>query len=90
VWSWNEKIGKLIAKGAYDAIRFLIEEVQTKWWFNAIWKWFSPLNVKLFFWLVLENKILTWDNLVKRGRNGPGRCALCNEVEEYVFHLTVS
>ena len=38
-------------------------------------------------WLVLRNKILTWDNLQKRGRSSPGICALCFSNEETVIHI---
>jgi hypothetical protein len=48
-----------------------------------------PLKVKLFCWLMFENKILTWDNLTKRGMIGPSRCALCGAKEESLNHLMV-
>jgi hypothetical protein len=38
---------------------------------------------------MMENRILTWDNLIKRGMIGPSRCVLCGEREEYVNHLMV-
>jgi hypothetical protein len=38
---------------------------------------------------MLEHKILTWENLVKRGFLGPSRCVLCGNNEENVSHLFV-
>jgi len=38
-------------------------------------------------WLVLNNKVLTLDNLQKRGRSSPSRCPLCRIGEEIVYHL---
>ena len=46
------------------------------WWYNALWKWFIPLKVKLLCWLMMENKILTWDKYLKRGGFGPNVCIL--------------
>ncbi|CAL1355220.1 unnamed protein product [Linum trigynum] len=41
-------------------------------------------------WMVFYKKILTLDNLKKRGFNLPNRCALCKDEEESVNHLFVS
>ena len=38
---------------------------------------------------MLENKILTWDNYVKRGRIGPTICVLFMLETEYIDHLMV-
>jgi hypothetical protein len=38
---------------------------------------------------MLEQKILTWENLVKRGIVGPSRCVLCGNNEENVRHIFV-
>jgi hypothetical protein len=40
-------------------------------------------------WLMLEQKILTWEILTKRGIIGPSRCALCGEAEKTLNHLFV-
>jgi hypothetical protein len=40
-------------------------------------------------WLLLEQRILTWENLVKRGIHGPRRCILCGNCEDTVYHLFV-
>jgi hypothetical protein len=45
------------------------------------------IQIKLFFWLVLERKILTWDSLQKRGWAGPNICSLCFRDEESISHL---
>jgi hypothetical protein len=45
------------------------------------------ITLKLFVWLLLEQRILTWDKLTKRGFLGPSICLLCKESEENVLHL---
>ena len=41
----------------------------------------------MFKWLVLHNRILTWENLRKRGFIGPSRCHLYQVKEETTNHL---
>lgn len=41
----------------------------------------------MFTWLVWKNKILTWDNLLKRGYLGPGHYTLCINDFESCFHI---
>jgi len=54
---------------------------------RRIWSWGCPLKLKIFIWLLLEDKILTWNNLLKRGWIGPGYCYLCKGNEETTNHL---
>ena len=44
------------------------------------------MKIKLFMWLVHHRKILTWDNLKKRGMLGPSRCHLYETQEETIEH----
>jgi ribonuclease HI len=53
-----------------------------KLWNNPQWP-----KIKIFQWLILHNRILTWDNLRKRGFTGPSRCHLCQTQEETTNHL---
>ena len=46
------------------------EENDQKWWWKSVWKIKSPIKQKVFLWLVLANKILTWDNCKKRAWHG--------------------
>ena len=56
-------------------------------WWKQSWKYEGPLKAKLTLWMTLNNNILTWDNLQKRGWIGPSRCALCHSDEEIGSHL---
>lgn len=49
-----------------------------------------PLKVWVFLWLVAKATILTWNNLQKRGWEGPNCCALCKCVEEDEYHLVLA
>eukprot|EP00253_Pinus_taeda_P029870 PITA_29870 len=45
------------------------------------------MKINLFIWLVHQRKILTWENLLKKGFSGPSKCHLCGSHEETVEHL---
>ena len=44
-------------------------------------------KINIFFWILLQNKILTLDNLKKRGFFIVNRCVLCKNDEELVDHI---
>ena len=43
-----------------------------------------------FSWIVLENCLLSWENILKGGMITPNHCAMCGLDEETIFHLFVS
>jgi hypothetical protein len=59
--------------------------IEPQW--ERLWSLPQWSKIKIFKWLVLHKKILTWENLVKRGLNGPSRCHLCEVQEETTNHL---
>jgi ribonuclease HI len=63
--------------------------LQIAGWRKQLWTWDLAYKIKLFTWLVVENKILTWENLQKKGWEGPSVFPLCSRDSEMVFHLFV-
>ena len=57
--------------------------------FTTIWKAHIPLKVRIFLWLVKQNKVLTRVNLSKRGWNGDKSCLFCG-LPETTNHLFVT
>ncbi|XP_073355154.1 uncharacterized protein [Aegilops tauschii subsp. strangulata] len=51
-----------------------------------IWKANVPQRIQIFLWLLVRNKLLTRDNLLKRQHVADPTCLLCNEAES-VNHL---
>jgi hypothetical protein len=47
----------------------------------------APRKTKIFRWLALNNKILTWENLQRQGWQALGRCPLHKQHSENVTHL---
>jgi len=46
-----------------------LDKVWQRQWRHQGW-----MKIKLFMWLVQNRKILTWDNIRKRGVLGPSKC----------------
>eukprot|EP00253_Pinus_taeda_P021304 PITA_21304 len=53
------------------------------------WKSEAIPKIKFFTWLLLKGKVLTVENLSKRGINGPSRCPNCCSAEETMHHLFI-
>jgi hypothetical protein len=58
------------------------EEIWNKIWKANLWP-----KVNTFLWLLVQNKILTWENFLKRGFTGPSIFPLCQHQEETTEHL---
>eukprot|EP00253_Pinus_taeda_P022180 PITA_22180 len=54
---------------------------------RIIWKSEAIPKIKFFIWLLLKGKVLTAENLKKRGIIGPSRCPNCCSAEETIQHL---
>lgn len=58
-------------------------------YFAIIWKANSSLKIKVFLWLLKQDRLLTKSNLVNRGWQGDTACQFCGE-EESNNHLFVT
>ena len=58
---------------------------------EGTWKkiWISNMcpKVALFTWLVVKGRIITNENLRRRGVQGPSQCCMCYQEEESMGHL---
>ena len=66
-----EHDGKFSAKLGYEATVQLEHQQTECWWWSRIWKLQAPLKAILTLWLAMNNKLLTWEALLKRGFMGP-------------------
>jgi len=64
-WGNNTK-GIFNIKEAKSVLLELDSQAPKRNWLN-IWRHKGWVKIKLFMWLVLQSKILTWDNIRKRG-----------------------
>ena len=56
---------------------------------KSVWNSLVPLKVGCFAWEVVWGKVLTLDQLKRRGRPLASRCYLCENEEETIDHLLV-
>jgi hypothetical protein len=74
----------------YQTICAIEDRGDRAWWWRVIWKFKCPLKAQIFMWLAMNNKVLTWKKLQKRGMHGPGWCILCKEFNETIDHMLMS
>ncbi len=82
-WRWGEA-RRFSVKSVYN---FLQNGGVAETRFSKVWRIKASIKVKIFVWLVLRKRVLTIDNLLKRGWCGADVCALCSEEGETVNHL---
>jgi exonuclease III len=89
LWTGGDRSGALNAKNVYSALAAKCWSLNSERGQGAIWRCNVPLKLKLFAWLLIENKLLLWPNLQARGWEGPSRCCLCNSSGETSAHLFI-
>jgi hypothetical protein len=77
-----ETMGLFSVKSVYNAITTNNSGPYAK----IIWKEKIPSKIKIFLWMVLNNAILTKDNIIKRKWAGDPACYFCPS-DETVSHL---
>ena len=65
VWDFNKKDGSISAKLVYDCIVNSFSPSYGNQLHSLLWSSAIPRKIGCFIWLVLRNKILTWDKLHK-------------------------
>lgn len=86
VWKWTTN-GQYTSKSAYRT-QFLGS--YRRFCTNNIWKAKTEKKCKLFAWILIQNKILTADNLQSRGWPHNDACALCHGPLETCYHLCLA
>jgi hypothetical protein len=90
LWNEGDSSGQISVKNVYEALSNKIWRYKIGGWRRNLWTWDCPMKIKLFFWLVGVNKVLTWENLQKKGWKGPGMCYLCRVKGETSNHIFVT
>jgi zinc-binding in reverse transcriptase len=56
---------------------------------SRLWEIKAPPRVQVFLWMMMRNKLLTIDNMIRRGWMMPNMCYLCRmhiEISQHVFN----
>ena len=67
VWDFNKKEGTISARFPYECIINSFTPLDGTSIDSLLWNGALPCKIGCFIWLVIRKKILTWDNLQKRG-----------------------
>jgi hypothetical protein len=89
MWTGGDKSGLISVKNVYTALTNKLWHHTIGGWRRHLWSWNIAQKIRLFTWLAIENKILTWDILQRKGWEGPSICQLCSSDSETVLHLFV-
>eukprot|EP00253_Pinus_taeda_P017362 PITA_17362 len=54
---------------------------------QGVWRTPSWPKIDFFAWQLCHGRILTYDNLQRKGFHGPSMCALCNNSSETITHI---
>ena len=57
--------------------------------FYSVWNYVIPSKISFFAWETSWGKVITLDQLKRRGRALANRCCLCEEDEETIDHLLI-
>jgi hypothetical protein len=58
-WTGGNSTGLIFVKNIYLAAENMKTNFILGGWRKAMWEWNVPLKIKLFTWLLVENKILS-------------------------------
>jgi hypothetical protein len=87
IWIGGDKSGNISTNNIYEAFSNILWITKLGGWRRNLWKWECGLKIKIFSWLIEENKTLSWKNLQKHGWKAPGMCNLCKKDRESTKHL---
>eukprot|EP00253_Pinus_taeda_P009869 PITA_09869 len=79
--------GSYTTAAAYNALQPIRNSSKTPDFWNKVWEPLALPKVNFFFWTLVQNKLLTRDNLMKKSIDGPHRCELCRSSLETAKHL---
>ena len=88
VWIENKQGVFYSLKQAY-AFLWTNINYERRWWWHEVWKASTPRKKQNLVWLILKNKMLTWDMLRKKYISGPSICSLCMREEENIDHIFI-
>ncbi|KAJ3672429.1 hypothetical protein LUZ60_007150 [Juncus effusus] len=83
-WIWTES-GNYTSQSAYKKLKLGVNSVSD---LNTIWSIRLPKRIQIFLWLRRQRKILTIDNLQRRGRVMVNRWHLCLRDSGTVEHIS--
>jgi len=89
MWIEGDNSRLISVKNVYTTITNNIWHHNIGGWRRHLWSWNISQKIRLFTWLSIKNKIITWDILQRKGWEGPNICQLCTSDAETMVHFFV-
>ena len=86
---WVERLARMTLFFVRSLYRSLTHVSSELFPWSIIWRSWAPMRVSFFAWEVSWTRILTIDQLKRRGWNMPNKCYLCKMEEETSDHLII-
>jgi hypothetical protein len=87
-WGWG-KSGFYSVAQVYNALQPPQASKETTTLWKQVWDPLGLPKVNFFSWVLMHRKILTGENLAKRGFIGPHRYPMCCQALEMMDHLFI-
>eukprot|EP00253_Pinus_taeda_P021952 PITA_21952 len=87
-WGWGDT-GFYTSALGYSALQIKKDRLRTPSLWKQVWSVKGLPIFNFFFWILMQNKQLTGDNLSKRNFVGPHRCVMCRNSGETTSHLFI-
>ena len=88
-WSHDKYIGALFVAQGYECIVSSHYASDQSPVLDFLWNLNIPTKICCFIWLLVRDRVLTWDKLQSRGRQGLSLCILCRRGEDTMQHIFV-
>jgi hypothetical protein len=75
-WGWGKSGFFTIAQG-FISLQSPQAPIETTTLWKQVWDPLGLPKVNFFCWVLMHRKVLTGENLAKRGIIGPHRCSMC-------------
>lgn len=87
IWKNSKSLNGVRVKEVYQILMDKMDPQHSPIFPATFWKSECPSKMIFFAWLLFRNRNLSWENLKKRGWQGPGCCPMCRSDEESNWHL---
>lgn len=82
VWKWSSS-GDYTASSVY---KLMVSGGKIQWNFKKIWEATAPSKVKIFTFLLLNNRVLTHEIMHRRGISCEAKCVMCEVCDVETSH----
>lgn len=83
------KTGAYTTSFGFTALQSQHLQIHSPSLWQLVWEPFGLPKINFFCWVLMRKRVLTGENLAKRGIFGPHRCPVYNAAQETIDHLFI-